>query len=211
MDASPFYFGTKSQDYVNTHPITLHYIGPGVRYDYIFDYAPDADFGIVMSEEGKLDDYDHPAFKEKYGIDFSIWGNEQTSITVDDFVDYASMAPNVIRWRFGVLYADNSELFGYDNVSFEGHDGSICFFLDVNRAINCIGWTCYEYSEETFEELKEKLSSLGTYAWTQELDRGRTEVGYNIQGRVIFASIQDNGPNEQYVYVFACYDERNGQ
>ena len=210
IETSPFYFGSQSQDFINNHPITLHYLGPGYIFDYIYEYDPTIGELQTREEEVKIggDDF-NPDFRKKYGIDFSKWGNIKSTFSVDDFVSYAYLTPTEIRWKFGVPYADNSELFGYDNVSFEGHNGSLRFHLSESRQVNCVVWSCYEYSIELYEELKAKFSSLGTYAWTQNLDRGRTEVGYNIQGRVIFAGLQDNGVGEQYTYVFAYYDKRN--
>jgi len=211
LNISPYYFGTKTREYCNYHPPTIIRLGEYSMYDYIYEMdgmTVDFPAGDVYTAEKAFEST--ADFREKYNIDFSTWGVAKSNFAIGDFTDpkYYEDIDVVI----GAFDAPSADVYGcvtFDHITFDGHDGYLRFFLEDRTGINCISWTSYTYSEELFEQIKELLSALGPYVRTNYLDRGQIEVGYNIDGRVVYAGIQDNGEDEQFTYIFAFYDERN--
>ncbi len=210
LEVSPYYYGTNTQEFCNYHPVDVIFLGPGNMYDYVYELTDGEFYGTITPGTEEEIQGRNTAFLRKYGVDFANWGSHKSNFTLNDFITIAGKRPAEIKTMFGAPSVDNSKMFGYDNITFDDRDGNLRFHLDEFEEVYRIVWTSSTYSKDLFERFKQRFETIGTYAWTRETREGKVEIGYNIEGRVVFVCYQDNG-SQQSVYVFAYYDIRNEQ
>ena len=185
MDADPYRVQQLQVGYSSAHPIKSVHLGSGSFYDYSHELA------------------DILAFNAKYGVDITKWGHPKFSVGVDDFKSFANKSYNDIYELFSIPSSKISNSFMFDDISFNGNEGSLKVSFKNNVA-SYASWTCYDSSESLYREFLAHLRTMGSNGEVRHPRVGCVEQGVVIGGRTIFAGY-DSSSSSTKTYIFTEY------
>ena len=154
LNASPYAISHASRDYIFEHSVSMVYLGNGSLSAYL---------GMLdQSETGESDEELAAKLKDKYGVDFSKWGNPRDDFKIEDLdqmngLDFQEVYAN---YEIGEHDGKGSYL-NLEFISCGDYSGNLHYKFNDGGKVSGVKYEALNCGEADFEEFRAYLQRAG--------------------------------------------------